>query len=86
MPHPRTFVLALLAGAFELLAATMAVNYTLDPQYVFGTPLMRVDDNANLRCPVKLSLRDLQGRPVTRRVTYMVGTDPQITVFREIAL
>jgi len=49
MPHPRTFVLALLAGAFGLLAATMAVNYTLDPQYVFGTPLTRVDDNANFR-------------------------------------
>ncbi len=45
-----------------------------------------VYDNANLRCPVKLSLRDPQGRPVTRRVTYMVGTDPQITVFREIAM
>src|SRR4051794_25681162 len=49
MPHPHTFVLALLAGAFGLLAATMGVNYTLDPQYVFGTPLMRVDDNANFR-------------------------------------
>src|SRR5947209_4835905 len=29
------------------------------------------DDTANLRCPVKLTLRDPQGRPVTRQVTYM---------------
>src|SRR6201988_284511 len=49
MMHPRTFVLALLAGAFWLLAATMAINYALDPQYVFGTPLARHDENANYR-------------------------------------
>jgi len=49
MIHPRTFVFALLAGAFGLLAATMAVNFALDPQYVFGTPLTRLDDNANYR-------------------------------------
>jgi hypothetical protein len=49
MPHPRTFVFALLAGAFGLLAATMTVNFALDPQYVFGTPLARHDENANYR-------------------------------------
>jgi hypothetical protein len=49
MLHPRTFVLALLAGAFGMLAATMGINYTLDPQYVFGTPLARHDENANYR-------------------------------------
>jgi hypothetical protein len=49
MPHPRTFAFALLAGAAALLGATMAVNFTLDPQYVFGTPLARVDENANYR-------------------------------------
>jgi hypothetical protein len=49
MLRPRTFVLALLAGALGLLAATMAVNFVLDPQYVFGTPLSREDDNANYR-------------------------------------
>lgn len=41
-------------------------------------------DDANLLCPVKLTLRDPQGRAVTREVTYMVGTDPSITVFREM--
>ena len=49
MTHPRTFALALLAGAFALLGATMAVNFALDPQYVFGTPLRRHDENANYR-------------------------------------
>ena len=41
-------------------------------------------DDANLLCPVKLTLQDPQGRTVTREVTYMVGTDPVITVFREM--
>jgi len=49
MPGPRTFVFALLAGAFGVLAATMAINFALDPQYVFGTPLTRHDENANFR-------------------------------------
>jgi hypothetical protein len=49
MIRPRTFVFALLAAAFGLLAATMAVNFALDPQYVFGTPLARHDENANYR-------------------------------------
>ena len=41
-------------------------------------------DDANLLCPVKLKLVDPQGKEVTREVTYMIGTDPVITVFREI--
>jgi hypothetical protein len=49
MLHPRTFAFALLAGAFGLLTATMTINYTLDPQYVFGTPLTHLDENANYR-------------------------------------
>ena len=49
MPRPRTFVVAMLAGAFGVLVATMAINFALDPQYVFGTPLTREDDNANYR-------------------------------------
>ena len=49
MLHPRTFVFVVLAGAFGVLAATMATNYALDPQYVFGTPLSRHDENANYR-------------------------------------
>jgi hypothetical protein len=49
MWHPRTFAFALLAGTGALLGATMAVNFALDPQYVFGTPLTRHDENANYR-------------------------------------
>ncbi len=49
MLRPHTFAIALLTGAFGLLAATMGINYTLDPQYVFGTPLTRHDENANFR-------------------------------------
>lgn len=49
MPRPRTFVFALLTGAFALLAVTMAINFALDPQYVFGTPLTSDDENANYR-------------------------------------
>jgi hypothetical protein len=49
MLHPRTFVLTLLAGIFGVLVATMTTNYALDPQYVFGTPLTRLDENANFR-------------------------------------
>jgi hypothetical protein len=41
-------------------------------------------DDANLRCPVKLKLLEPNGKEVSREVTYMVGTDPSITVFREI--
>lgn len=49
MLHPRTFAWALLAGAFVLPGATMAINFALDPQYVFGTPLTGDDENANYR-------------------------------------
>jgi hypothetical protein len=49
MLHPRTFALALLTGAGALLGATMAINFALDPQYVFGTPLASDDENANYR-------------------------------------
>jgi hypothetical protein len=41
-------------------------------------------DDANLLCPVKLKLQDPKGNSVNREVTYMVGTDPVITVFREM--
>lgn len=49
MPRSRTFVFTMLAGAFGVLVATMAINFALDPQYVFGTPLTHEDDNANYR-------------------------------------
>ena len=41
-------------------------------------------DDANLLCPVKLKLQDPNGKAMSREVTYMVGTNPVITVFREM--
>lgn len=39
-------------------------------------------EDANLRVPVQLMIRDSQGRAATKTVNYIVGTDPKITVFR----
>jgi hypothetical protein len=41
-------------------------------------------DDANLRIPVELKLKDPSGREVSKRVSYVVGTSPQVTVFREL--
>lgn len=40
--------------------------------------------DANLECRVKLSLRNKAGQSVDRSVTYVVGTDPVLTVFRKV--
>jgi hypothetical protein len=42
--------------------------------------------DANLECAVKLSLVDPQGKPLEKTVTYIVGTDPVLTVFRKILM
>lgn len=42
------------------------------------------NDDANLRIPVELTLRDVSGLEVRKRVSYVVGTHPSITVFREL--
>jgi hypothetical protein len=47
--RPRPFALALLTAAAAVLAATVAANILLDPQRVFGTPLVGIDENANYR-------------------------------------
>jgi hypothetical protein len=44
------------------------------------------EDAVNLHCPVQLTLRDQQGREIKKPVTYVIGTDPVITVFREMSL
>lgn len=41
------------------------------------------DDAANLRIPVKLTLRSPQGREVKKQVKYLVSTSPSVTVFRD---
>jgi hypothetical protein len=42
------------------------------------------DGSVNLRIPVELTIQDKTGKEVTKKVKYMVGTSPSITVFREI--
>ncbi len=43
-------------------------------------------DDANLHCPVRLKLRDSAGNEMEKRVTYVIGTSPVITVFREMMM
>lgn len=40
--------------------------------------------DANLFCPVRLQLRSPDGKDLEKNVRYIVGTDPVLTVFREI--
>ena len=40
--------------------------------------------DANLYSPVRLQLRSPEGRESTKNVRYIVGTDPVLTVFREM--
>lgn len=42
------------------------------------------NDDANLRIPVKLTLQGPNGKEVQKQVRYIVGTDPAITVFRDM--
>jgi hypothetical protein len=41
--------------------------------------------DANLHCPVKLTLLDDAGQPVEKTVTYIVGTDPVLTIARQVS-
>lgn len=41
------------------------------------------NDDANLRVPVKLTMRSPQGKEIKKAVVYLVGTSPSITVFRD---
>lgn len=42
------------------------------------------DGSVNLRVPVELTIKDKAGKEVKKKVKYMIGTSPVITVFREI--
>jgi hypothetical protein len=50
---------------------------------IIGTGTVR---DTQLRCPVKLSLEKPDGQALSKEVAYVVGTDPVITVFREIPM
>jgi hypothetical protein len=42
------------------------------------------DESMSLRIPVELTIQDKAGKEVKKKVKYMIGTSPVITVFREI--
>jgi hypothetical protein len=41
------------------------------------------DDDANLRIPVQLTMKSPAGKEIKKKVSYVVGTSPTVTVFRE---
>lgn len=62
-----------------------------DMDWIGGTRLLNyeiVDSgravDANLLCKVKLTLSGPQNRATSKTVTYIVGTSPVLTVFREV--
>jgi hypothetical protein len=67
---------AITAQDFDWMAGFKLVDYRIDGD--------GKDDNANLRIPVQLTLRDPGGKELTKRVTYVVGTSPAVTVFRDM--
>ena len=64
------------AQDFDWMGGSKLVDYTIDGP--------GQDDNANLRIPVELTLRDPKGKEVRKRVKYVVGTAPAVTVFRDL--
>lgn len=63
----------IVAQDFDWLAGSKLEDYTV------------IDDkesDANLRVRVQLSVRSAQGTAAKKTVTYVVGTDPSLTVFR----
>lgn len=50
------------------------VSYELQPE---------TSDGTNLHIPVKLTMKNPKGKEVKETVTYVVGTSPKVTVFRE---
>ena len=59
---------------FDWMAGAALVEYQVLGD---GAP-----EDANLRVRVQLTVRDRQDRTTTKTVTYIVGTDPKLTVFR----
>jgi hypothetical protein len=59
----------------DWLAGAKLVDYQVDGD---GKPV-----EANLYVPVKLTLRTPKGKEVRKKVNYVVGTSPILTVFRD---
>ena len=63
----------------------------MDPDWNGGLALASYDilgtgdsKGANLYCSVRLILRDLSGQEQQKAVSYVVGTSPALTVFRDL--
>jgi hypothetical protein len=67
---------AITAQDFDWMAGSTLVDYQIEGDGDF--------DDANLRIPVTLNLRDSSGKESTKRVKYVVGTSPAVTVFRDM--
>jgi hypothetical protein len=61
---------------FDWLAGSQLVGYEVTSEGKY--------DDANLRIPVSLSLKTKDGQQLQKRVSYVVGTNPTLTVFREM--
>lgn len=72
-----------------LLQAQKPPIQVVDHEWRSGYKLLRyqVEKDAafggDLRCQVKLSLKDARGRPVSKTAVYSVGTGSPLTVVRE---
>jgi hypothetical protein len=64
------------AQDFDWMAGAKLVAYEVDGE--------GKENDLNLRVPVKLTLKSLQGKEVKKAVTYVIGTSPVVTVFREV--
>ncbi len=72
----KTGPMAITAQDLDWLAGYSLVSYQVVDE--------GKNDDANLRIPVELKLRDPAGKEVSKRVSYVVGTNPSVTVFREL--
>jgi hypothetical protein len=65
--------------------------YVIDPEWQAGSRLKDYQivgageaKDANLFCPVKLTLREPGGKEARREVTYIISTAPNLTVSRKL--
>ena len=86
--NPQTDTESLLANACESLASASPAIVAQDFDWMQGKKLASytiegegVPQDANLRVDVELTL-DEGGAASKKRVAYVVGTDPTLTVFR----
>lgn len=65
--------------------------YVIEPEWQAGARLKDYqllsdgeEKDAHLYCPVKLTLQSAEGEELTRQVTYIISTAPNLTVSRKV--